>query len=86
MNVARPERSVTSWWLGNISNIFAFTPMLWSAVPPILTARWLLLSITGLLLMNSGWAKNCASLLVWASVRSAANRVVAALMFPCRTC
>ena len=62
--VERPERLIAGWWLGNISSIFAFAPMIYERRIFVQNHWWLVsyaisavLSITGLLLMNSGLGK-----------------------------
>jgi hypothetical protein len=59
--VERPERLIIGWWLGNISSIFALTPAIWERRIFVQNKWWLVsymiaatLSITGLILMNSG--------------------------------
>lgn len=59
--VARPERLIAGWWLGNISLIFALTPAVTERTLFVQNRWWLLsyavsasLAITGLMLMNSG--------------------------------
>lgn len=59
--VRKPEQLVTGWWLGNISNVFAFTPALVERRLFVQSHWWLIsysiaaaLSITGLILMNRG--------------------------------
>jgi hypothetical protein len=59
--IERPERLIAGWWLGNISTLFALTPMLWERRIFVQNHWWIVsylvaasLSIAGLLLMNSG--------------------------------
>lgn len=59
--IDRPERLVAGWWLGNVSTIFALVPAIWERRIFVQNHWWLVsyaiaatLSITGLLLMNSG--------------------------------
>jgi hypothetical protein len=60
-SVKKPERLILGWWLGNISTIFAFTPIIWERTLFVQNRWWLIsfgiaaaMSITGLLMMNSG--------------------------------
>lgn len=59
--VDKPERLIVGWWLCNLSNIFALTPAIWERRIFVQNRWWLVsymiaatLSITGLILMNSG--------------------------------
>jgi hypothetical protein len=59
--VEKPERLIIGWWLGNISTIFALAPALWERRLFVQNKWWIIsyliaasLSITGLILMNSG--------------------------------
>jgi hypothetical protein len=67
--VERPERLIAGWWLGNISMLFVLTPMLTERRIFVQNHWWLLsyataatLSISGLLLMNSGLGKELRQL------------------------
>lgn len=60
-SVKRPHRLVQGWWLGNVSMIFAFLPMIWEGRIFVHNHWWLVsyaiaatLSITGLRMMASG--------------------------------
>lgn len=59
--VEKPERLIVGWWLNNIAMIFIYTPMLWERRIFVQNHWWVIsymvaatLSISGLLLMNSG--------------------------------
>lgn len=59
--VRKPEQLVTGWWLGNISNVFAFTPAIVERRIFVQNHWWLVcysiaatLSISGLILMSRG--------------------------------
>lgn len=59
--MVRPERLIAGWWLGNVSTVFALTPAVIEQRLFVQNHWWLIvyaisatLSITGLLLMNSG--------------------------------
>ncbi|MDB5178351.1 MAG: hypothetical protein JWN01_294 [Patescibacteria group bacterium] len=61
MPIDKPERLVIGWWLNNLAMIFIYTPMLWERRIFVQNHWWVVsymiaatLSITGLLLMNSG--------------------------------
>ena len=59
--VERPGRLIAGWWLGNISTVFALVPMLYEHRIFVQNHLWIIsymiaamLSIIGLLLINSG--------------------------------
>jgi hypothetical protein len=65
----RPERLVQGWWLGNLSMLFVLTPMLYERRIFVQNPWWLIsfgigaaLSISGLLLMNSGLTQEIRTL------------------------
>lgn len=67
--VRKPEQLVTGWWLGNISNVFAFAPAVVERRIFVQNHWWLVsysiaatLSITGLILMNSGLGQEIKTL------------------------
>jgi hypothetical protein len=61
LKIAQPGRVKLGWWLGNLSMVFAFAPAVTEGTLFVQNRLWLVsyaiaaaLSISGLLLMNSG--------------------------------
>jgi len=68
-SITRPERLIIGWWLGNVAWIFILTPMLYEHRIFVQNPWWLIsyacaasLSISGLLLMNSGLSQELRTL------------------------
>lgn len=83
--VDKPERLIIGWWLGNISNIFAFTPAIWERRLFVQNEWWIIsymiaasLSITGLILMNSGLGEELKELARTGKVKRRRKRRVPA--------
>jgi len=68
-SIPRPERLIIGWWLGNAAWIFILAPMLSERRLFVQNPWWLIsyacaasLSISGLLMMNSGLGQELRSL------------------------
>lgn len=67
--VEKPERFVIGFWLNNLAMVFVYTPMIYERRIFVQNRWWIVsymvaaaLSITGLLLMNSGLGEELRSL------------------------
>jgi hypothetical protein len=69
MAIDKPERLIAGWWLGNISMIFVLAPVIGEHRLFVQNRWWLVsyaiaaaMSITGLILMNSGLSEELRDL------------------------